>query len=225
MQRASDFLSDPQTATVNEAVRQAEALTSAEIVPVVATASGRYDRAEDMFGLLLAVAAVVVAWAFIPEPAAEPGSWGGAPVWVKPVCLAAAAVVAFVVGAALAGYVGCLRRLFTPRKQMRDEVTARAREVFFDNRLHHTGGGTGMLVYVSIYERMAAVLADQAVLEKLGRQALDELCSALTQGLREGDACEAICRTIEQAGQQLASVLPRASDDVNELPDALVCID
>lgn len=225
MQRASDILSDSQSAAVNEAVRQAEAVTSAEIVPALATASGRYDRAEDMFGLLLAVIAVVVAWVFIPEPTTETGSWGTTPVWVKPVCLVAAAVVAFVLGAVVASYVGCLRRLFTPRRQMRDEVTARAREVFFDSRLHHTAGATGLLVYVSLYEQMAAVLADQAVIDKLGQSALDEICAKLTESLREVDPCLAICRTIEQAGQRLSAVLPRADDDVNELPDALVCID
>ena len=52
-------------------------------------------------------------------------------------------------------------RLRNPRSAM----LARAREVFFDKRVYRTAGGTGLLVYVSLYERMAAVIADQKVLE------------------------------------------------------------
>ena len=47
---ANDF-SDEQRRAVAQAVAEAEGKTSAEIVPVVATASGRYDRAEDIVGL------------------------------------------------------------------------------------------------------------------------------------------------------------------------------
>ena len=79
---------------------------------------------------------------------------------------------------------------------MRDEVAARARAVFFDSRVHHTAGNTGLLIYVSLYERMAAVLADQSIVDKLGQDALDELCAALTKKLRDLHPADAICQTI-----------------------------
>ena len=78
-----------------------------------------------------------------------------------------------------------LRNLDRWLRKMRDEVAARARAVFFDGRVHHTAGATGLLVYVSLYERMAAVLADQSVLDRLGQDAVDELCGVLTAGLQE----------------------------------------
>ena len=108
---------------------------------------------------------------------------------------------------------------------MRDEVDQTARAVFFDNRIHRTAGATGLLVYVSLFEHMAAIIADQAVTERLGQPALDELCGALTAALGDGDLTQAICQTVRDAGQRLGAVLPRAEDDVNELPDALVTID
>ena len=58
---------------------------------------------------------------------------------------------------------------------MREEVYARAREVFFDRRVHHTGGRSGVLLYVSLYERMAAVIADQSILERIGPARIDEI--------------------------------------------------
>lgn len=225
MRRASECFTDEQKKQINDAVVEAELKTSAEIVPVVATASGRYDRPEDIVGLWLALAALIAAWFLLPEARGESGSWGGFPAAARLICLAAAVVVGFVGGAVVATYVGWLRRLFTSRTQMRDEVAASARQAFFDGRVHYTAGATGLLVYVSLYERMATVLADQAILEKLGQEALDELQAQLLEQLRSGGPAEAICTVVRTAGDRLGGVLPRADDDVNELPDSLVTID
>ena len=225
MQRASQAFSPQDRERINQAVQQAERGTSAEIVPVVASVSGRYDRPEDMVGLWLALAAMVVVWFVFPTAQHEHGSWEAAwPHW-KLLAMLAATVLAFVVGAALATYVGPLRRLFTSRAQMVDEVVTRARGVFYSQDIHHTAGQTGVLIYVSLYERMAAVLADQVVMDKIGQATLDELRDTLIVGLRGGDVTNACCQTIQAAGQRLAPVLPREADDVNELPDALVTID
>ncbi len=108
---------------------------------------------------------------------------------------------------------------------MREEVYGRAREIFFDKRVHHTGGGSGVLLYVSLFERMAAVIADQGILDKLGQENIDELCREFTQRLHEGTPIDALCDTASSLGRRLAPLLPRAEDDVNELSDALVVID
>lgn len=225
MRRASQHFTDEQRRTVQQAVVDAERRTSAEIVPAVATASGRYDRPEDIVGLWLGILGMIAAWWLLPAAPAESGSWSGTPEWATLVGLIAAVVAGFVIGAVLASHVGWLRHLFTPRRQMRDEVAMRAHAVFFDRRVHHTAGGTGLLIYVSLYERMAAVVADQNVLDKLGQNALDELCAALTRNLRDLHPADAISQTICAAGEKLATVLPRAQDDVNELSDTLVLLD
>ena len=126
-------------------------------------------------------------------------------------------VLGFITGAVVGSRVGWLRRWFTPRRQMTEEVWARARQTFCDRRIYRTAGTSGMLIYVSLFERMAAIVADQTVVEKLGQPALDELCSQLTTQLSRHDPTSAICATIETAGQRLSPLLPRAADDVNEL--------
>jgi putative membrane protein len=108
---------------------------------------------------------------------------------------------------------------------MEEEVAACAREVFFDKRIHHTAGGSGLLIYISLYEHMAAVLADRNVLEKLGQQALDDLCRELTDILPTNHPADALRQVIQSAGDRLTTVLPRVEGDVNELSDALVTID
>ncbi len=225
MQRATDFLNAEQRKRIEQAVVDAETQTSCEIVPVVATASGRYDRSEDMIGLWATIFAAVIVWLIFPRQSIESGSWEGTPLVVGLLTMVAAVVVAFISGVVVGSRVGWLRRLFTPRKQMLEEVSARAREVFFDKRIHHTSGATGMLIYVSLFEHMAVILGDQKVLDKLGQKSLDRLCQQLTQGLHQGDRVEAICGVLAEVGKQLSGPLPRAEGDVNELRDTLVLID
>lgn len=225
MQRASNLFSADQRQKIEETVAQAEANTSCEIVPVVATASGRYDRAEDVLGLWLATIAAIVVWTLYPRTPHETGDWSGIAFDAGLLALVASMVVAFLVGGTLGSQISWLRRLFTPLDQMKDEVAARARQTFFDRRVHHTSSASGLLVYVSLFEHRAAILADQVVLEKLGQDKLDALCQQLTEGLHQGHPTQAICAVIESAGQQLAQVLPRTDGTANELPDALVLID
>jgi putative membrane protein len=226
MQMAASLFDEQQRNRIEQSVVEAESSTSCEIVPVVATCSGRYDRPEDIIGLWMAVLAAIAVWIMLPRTG-ELGSWGETPLYAELLTLAAAVVVAFIVGAVAGSRLSWLRQLFTPRKQMVEEVAARAREVFFDNRVHHTSGATGLLIYVSLYERTAMILGDQEILgnPSLGQAFIDRCCQQLTEGLHQGHPSDAICAVIEQAGQQLAESLPRQDDDVNELHDALVLID
>ncbi len=225
MQRAKEQFSEDDHRRITQAVVRAESHTSAEIVTAAAASSGRYDRPEDIVGLWTGLIALAVAWCVLPKGSQESGSWGGMPGGLELAVLILAVLVGFVVGAVLGSRIGWLRRLFTSNKEKREGVFARAREVFFDHRVHHTAGASGLLIYVSFFERMAAVVADQAVLEKLGQPALDELCGQLTARLAASSPTDAICDVVTAAGERLGAVLPRAEDDVNELSDALVVLD
>lgn len=221
----ADRFTREQRDRVAQAVKEAEATTAAEIVPVVAAASGRYDRAEDVAGLWLGLILLTATWLFWPAPASEVGDWGAMPRIYELAALVVSVVIGFFIGAVLTARVAMIRRLFASQVEMRDEVAARARSLFFDNRVHHTAGATGLLIYVSLFEHKAAVLADQGVLDKLGGAAVEELCAQLTAELKKGDLTAALCNVIKAAGTRLAAVLPRQADDVNELADALVMID
>jgi putative membrane protein len=225
MQNASSRFSASDRQRINQTVQTAESLTSAEIVPVVATTSGRYDRAEDLAGLWLCVLLVVAVSIGWPAEAAESGSWGTSPALVQSLKLVGALLGGFLAGVVLCSRIAWLRRLFTPAVQMREEVSQTARSVFFDNRVHHTHGGGGLLIYISLFEHRAVILADRQIMEALGQPRLDELCHTLTDQLHQDRPTEALCQTIQAAGEMLQSALPRSPGDVNELPDSLVTID
>lgn len=218
MLKASDTLNKVQREQVDQAVREAELKTCAEIVPVVATQSGRYDRPEDLAGVWVAVLGVIVAWAAFSAADA----WGH---WLSGLAVVLIILFGFSLGAMLASRWAALRRVFTGQVEMAEEVELAARGIFAREQVHHTREATGLVVYVSLYERMARVHGDATVVEKLGQQAMDELAGELIAKLSEGDVAAALCDTIRTAGERLGPVLPRQDDDVDELPNALVLLD
>lgn len=225
MKTASQHFSPEDRLRVNDCVRAAEAQTSAEIVPVVATSSGSYDRAEDIAGLWVAVGAVMLTSWYWPHTVPEIGSWGGDSSGVRTILLGAVAIVGFLIGVLVCSRWSSLRCLLIPARQKQDQVMASARSRFFDQRVHHTAGGSGVLFYVSLEERIAVVLADQHVLAAIGQSFVDELCQTLTSQLRVSSPGAALCQAIQAAGQRLSTGLPVSTNDQNELPDALVTID
>ena len=226
MKRASNQIDGPGRERIAQAVAQAEANTSAEIVPVLATSSGRYDRGEDICGLWVGIFALAVVWWLLPTGQASTGPWHtSSPSLAHLAFLIVALIGGFVLGVAIASRTGLLKLLFTSRAEVADEVDRRARTTFFDSRVHHTSGSTGLLLYVSLLERRAAVVGDQTVVETLGQAKLDAICHELTHKLSTGSLVDAFAATIHSAGEQLGAVLPRATDDQNELSDALVILD
>lgn len=225
MQRPSKAFDENDRQSITNAVAEAESKTSAEIVPVAAAASGRYDRAEDIAGLVLGLVAMSLVWVAF-QGYGEPPDWGFAWSNFELPAMILAAVLGFVAGAATTAWCGPLRRLFVSRQEMKDEVAARARALFFDERIHHTAGKTGVLIYISLFERMATIVADDAVMKAIGTDAIGEMCAALTSNLRiDIGLAQALCDAIRDAGYRLEPVLPRAQDDINELDDALVIIE
>ena len=225
MKRASKYFSDGEKLRIEQAVAEAEAETSAEILPVLASSSGRYDRAEDIAGVWLSIIFMTLTWAVLQTQSAEAAQWGSTWARFELPLLVLAVIVGYGLGMTIATYSWTLRRLFTPKKHMSAEVELAAGHAFFDGRVHHTQGGTGILIYISLFEHGARILADQTAHEKLGQEALDELCKKLIDGIKAGDLATALCEVIKDAGERLAKVLPRTDGDHNELENTLIILD
>ena len=219
MKTAEEFFSEDERGRIDQAVAEAEKKTSAEIVPVLATASGRYDRAEDVVGLWVGLVALAALWILFQGIGRD--AWGQPALKMELIPVVVIVVVGFIVGAVLAARVGPLRRLFIPRGQMQAEVEAKARQGFFDQEIHKTAGGTGVILYVSLYERMAVVLGDEKVNEYFTASDWENVRDMIVDGFKQGRACDGYCRAIARAGDLLAEHLPIQPDDVDELPNRL----
>lgn len=226
MKKASNYFSDENKKIIEDAIARAESKTSGEIVPVVASVSGRYDRSEDIFGVLFSLILLTTAWLTTQEITPIAGQWESEVKTVITLPWALAIIfLGFIVGAILASFFPVLRLIFISKKEMREEVGRKALEAFHQFRIRGTQGATGVLIYVSLYEHNVRVLGDEAISEKLKQQDWDDVCNLVVEGMKSKQPAEKLVEAIEICGQLLAEHFPIEEDDQNELPNKLQLID
>ncbi len=205
---AADFFSSDEQQRIETAVKAAEMTTSGEIVPMVVDASYEYPRAELIAGVSMALACGLLgSWAFGGE-----SIW-----WFLPIFLVSFLVFFFLVRSCPA----LKRKLIHP-----DELTAETREkalvAFLEQGLHETRDKTGILILISLFERRVVVLADSGINAKVPEHTWDEVVAMVLAGLKEGNACEALCAAVTRCGELLSENFPRKTDDTDELPNLIV---
>lgn len=218
--------SEDELTRVQNAIEEAEAGTTAEIIPVIAESSARYDRAEDCVGILFAAAAIATVYVTLPvfSTANATGSWAGVSPMSKAAILVATLFVSFILGSWIATRFPTLSLLFVSKRQMRREVKRRAQNFFHTSGLRRTKDATGVLLYVSLFEQRAEVLADDNAMKALSQDQLSTICETLVQGFKEDQGVDGMVEAIKRLGNDLAETLPSTGDDENELPNGLVLL-
>ena len=226
MNSTRELLSVSDRLRINRAISDAERLTSAEILPAVAPLSGRYDRAEDLVGLWTGIILCGLVWHFFQGVTTGGGDWTDDPqIAVGFPVLLLVLLGGFVLGAVLASRIDWLRRLFTPDRQMEEESLLRAKEVFFDSRLHRTEAATGVLIYVSLYERKVVLLTDDAIRAQLSDRSLEEVRDTLLTSLRKNGLVEGLDAAIHLLGKFLEVSLPAREGHANEVRNEVIVLD
>jgi putative membrane protein len=101
-------------------------------------------------------------------------------------------------------------------------VRARAFQLFAERGLHGTRGRTALLICVSELEHQVVLLGDHTIHDELGQAGWQEQVDLLVRHIRAGSLCEGLLAVLAQLTPHLARVAPRAEDDRNELPDAVI---
>ena len=95
----------------------------------------------------------------------------------------------------------------------------RAIAVFKHLGMHQTKEQNGVLFYVAHADRKFAVLGDTGIDTRVPADFWAGTKDLLRQHFANNAYADGLSRGIERAGEQLKAFFPRASDDVNELPD------
>lgn len=220
---ASQLFNEDDRKAISAAVAEAEKRTSAEIVPVVATSSDRYERAEDIIGLITALVAVAVTWTQFQRLHTD---WEGEPELTLQLPFVLAVFGAgWALGLLLAKGIPALKRLALPRKVALGRVLIAAHHAFDSLHVRNTSGQEGVVIFVSLFERRVCVWADKAVSDKIPEAAWKDACETLVKGLKGGKAREGFVEAIRKLGDVLAKDFPVRPTDVNELSNELRVLD
>ncbi|MGF1550262.1 MAG: TPM domain-containing protein [Sphingomonadaceae bacterium] len=211
---------------VTAAVAEAEATTDGEIVTIVAPASDDY-RDIPWFYAIAAMLLVPAALAFIPQgivDRAEALLLG----WNAEAGRAALMGFIFVKQIIVAAIVWLIVSLPAPRMALTPggvkdaRVRRRAMNLFKVAAERRTHGRTGVLLYLSLAEHRAEIVADQAIHEKVEPEIWGEAMAAMIDDVRAGRPGEGMARAVQRIGEICSNCFPKSDADYNQLPDRLI---
>lgn len=115
-----------------------------------------------------------------------------------------------------------LRMILTPRPIKIRRVQERAMQLFKVGTESRTAGHTGILIFLSMREHRAEIIADSAIAGKVPLEIWGDAMLALIENVRAGKPGEGMAAAVAQVGAVLTQHFPKSSEDANELPDRLI---
>jgi putative membrane protein len=200
------MISQADRERIADAIRAAEAKTSGEIFCVIARHASDYR----LVPLAWAAAVALV----VPAPLIYLTLWPASVIYVVQ-------LIVFI-AAALGLSLPEIRFHIVPRRTQHERAHLQAMQQFFAHGLHHTQNRTGVLIFASVAERYAEIVADAGINEKVTPHVWDQAVAALIAGIKQGRATGGFVAAIEQCGAVLAEHFPPGALNRDELPDKLV---
>lgn len=202
------LFADEDRDRIAQAISAAERNTSGEIVAVVAPQSSSYLYAPFLWA---AVVALSVPWPLI-KLTWWPSTW---------IYIAQMATFLLLLAVLLPKAV---RRHLVPKSLQTSLARRRAREQFLVQNLHTTRGRTGVLIFVSVAERHAEIVADAAIDARVPAGTWQSIVDKLTAEIGAGRAADGFIGAVTEIGQHLRRHFPPGAADTDELPNHLIVL-
>jgi len=190
---------------ISAAIHAAEAKTSGEIVCVLAHSSSDATALPILVAALVALASPWVLVAFTAMPVNR--------------ILSLQLLLFFALAAVL-----CLPRVriaLAPRAARRAVAHRVAMEQFMIRGVGRKKDRTGVLIFVSLAERYARIIADQGIATRVPQSEWQGAVDALTAQMSAGRIADGFLAAIELCATVLETHFPRSEASRDELPDRI----
>lgn len=196
---------------VEEAIQKAEEKTSGEIVPVIVKSSSTTAHIPlVLFFIFTTIYLGLGLTSVINED------------WFENLWFTIASVV--LMWSLSRGFAGLMlvQRLLTPKGDQKHQVENRALLEFYESGLQNTEHQTGVLIFISLMEHQAVVLADQRIASHHGPETWQDMIQLVVEGIKEQSVASGLVRGIQICSDILEKSFPIQENDENELPNHLV---
>lgn len=211
---ATRFFSPDEQEKICKAVHDAETKTSGELVPMLVCESHPYPLAAVRGGSLIALILAIL----LTAPVAGMFWLGSSNMWV----FLGLFFPLYWLLSLLIQHYPVLKRPFLFADETEAEVQNAAFAAFFEEQLFKTKDANGILIYISLLEHRAWILADSGINDRIESQQWDAALRLITRGIKDGCACDALCEAIAMVGDILEKEFPIQNDDLNELHDLII---
>lgn len=210
--RDKHLFSEDDHARIADAIRKAEQFTSGEIYCVVARRSDDYFFPAAFFAALAIMISMMIAGFVLDR------SWDT----FHPAILPAAGVAAQITAMVLLWIMPGLRVFLVPRYLRYRRASNNAAAQFLSHNIHITAERTGVLVFVSLQEQYAEVLADGGINAKVEQEVWNGVVASLTDAAKRKKLADGFVSAIGVVGAELETHFPADNKNPNELQDHLV---
>ncbi len=205
---AEKFLTAVERSQIEARIAEAERRTSGEIVVMVVPSSYHYPLASMIGSSLLAVLLGMA----VARVAGQDSMWFFLEIFG----------LSFIVLHELIKRVNTLKRLFVKASDMKEEVEEAAIQSFYHRNINLTVDHTGILIYISLFERHVRVIADQGINAKVDRDVWQEIVGIIVRGIKSKGQVAAIGAAVDRCAAILAAHFPLKPDDRNELGNEVI---
>lgn len=210
---------------VTRAVAAAERGTDGEIVAIVTDWSDHYHDVSLYYAVAVMIAALglFAVWPGLLDAklALLTGGWVEAERHVELGLLVVIQAVLFL--AVRFGFEALpFRGPLIPAPVRGRRVRRRAVQFFKASAEKRTAARVGVLLYLSLAEHRAEIVADEAIVGKVPDAVWGEAMVALIDRVRAGDPAGGMAAAVAQIGVVLGEHFPKTTSDANELPDRLI---
>ena len=144
--------------------------------------------------------------------------WSQHSIWFVPLGLIMCFAVSFPLGS-----LPWVQRSLTAKKDQEADVYHRAELEFYRGRYNRTRGQTAVIVFISLTEKKAVILADKKVADALPSDTWSKSMAAMRQPLRNKDVAGAFVAGINSIVDSLAEKFPfEKALEQNEICNHLV---
>jgi putative membrane protein len=141
---------------------------------------------------------------------------------VKAWTFVASQLVAVACALVVLRFIPWVRIHLVPLRQRYRHAHDNAIKQFLGRNIHVTTARTGVLLFVSLAERYAEVVADAGINAKVDQATWDGVVVTLTSHAKKGEIADGFVEAIGVVGELLARHFPVGTTDVNELDDHVV---
>ena len=213
--RCCNLFSKQDLLDIEKEIASVERITSGEIVPVITNISSKYRSSELIASILFSYLFAFVVYEI-----------NGFLFWNNKINVFGFIIISFV--GVLLGLLmfksDLLRRLILSKKVMDQKVHDSAFSAFYKYGVNKTKNKTGILIYISLFEKRVVVVADEGINSKVKQTDWNSVVDIIIKGIKAKKAKQGIIDGVESCRSLLKEHFPVLADDVNELNNSIIII-
>lgn len=200
------MISVAEKAHIAQAIAASEEKSAGEIFCVIAHASSGYHLVPVAWSALIALVVPLPLIYFTSLPAG---------------LIYLAQLLAFIVAGVILS-LPPIRFRIVPRRAMRERAHVEAMRQFLAQGLHLTERRTGVLIFLSVAEHYAEIVADAGINAKVAPAVWQDAVAVAVEAIKDGRIGDGLVAAVERCGAVLAEHFPPGAINRDEVPNKVV---